>query len=56
MDDDDDPEDWWNSDEFPPSEYPAREAFTFCLVVALVLGIIGWGLWTLAWRALGVWE
>jgi hypothetical protein len=32
------------------------EAFTICLVVALVMLIVGWGLWALAWRALGVWE
>ena len=55
-DDDDEPEDWWNSGEFPPAKHPMREAFAFCLVVALVMGIIGWGLWTLAWRALGVGE
>lgn len=49
------PEDWWNGDEFPPVEHPVREAFTICLVVGLVMGIIGLGLWTLAWRVLGVW-
>lgn len=52
---DDEPEDWWNHQSFPPAAYPVREAFTFCLVVALVLGIIGWGFWTWAWYALGVW-
>lgn len=54
--DDEPPEDWWNSGgEFPPAKYPVREAFTFCLVVGLVLGILGWGIWTWAWLALGVW-
>ena len=46
-------EDWH---ELPPVTHPAREAFAFCLVVALMAGIIGWGLWVLAWRALGAWE
>jgi hypothetical protein len=50
--DDEDDDNWY---ELPPVEHPAREAFAICLVVSLVLGIIGWGLWTLAWRALGVW-
>ena len=51
-------EDWWRDDEgydFPRAKHPGREAFTFCLVAMVFLGLIGWGLWALAWRALGVW-
>ena len=50
----DDDDDWY---ELLPAKHPVREAFTFRFaVVSLVMMIIGWGLWTLAWRALGVWE
>jgi hypothetical protein len=48
----DENEDWH---ELPPVTHPAREAFAFCLVAALVFGIIGWAIWYWAWRALGVW-
>jgi hypothetical protein len=37
--------------DFPPA--PKREAFAMCLVAALVLAIVGWGLWSLAFMGLG---
>ena len=40
---------------FPPAKYPAREAITMMLAFFIVLGLMGWGLWALAWKALGVW-
>lgn len=44
-----------DEEEFMQPSYPVREAISFCLVIGLFLGLIGWGLWALAWRALGVW-
>jgi hypothetical protein len=32
-------EDWY---EWPPTKYPARELFTFCCVVVLVLSAVAW--------------
>ncbi len=50
MDDDRD------DDEFPPTLHPKRELLTGCLAAILVALLIGWGLWSLAWRALGVFQ
>ena len=36
--------------DFPPA--PKREAFAMCLVAALVIAIVGWGLWSLAFMGL----
>ena len=41
--------------DFAPSKHALREAFTFCTVVALVVGLIGYGLWTLVGRVVGAW-
>ena len=40
--------------ELPPVTHPAREAFAFCTVAALVAGLIGYGLWSLVGRVFGV--
>ena len=32
--------------DFAPSKHAVREAFAFCTVAALVVGIIGWAIWT----------
>ena len=47
-----------NEDEyldFAPSKHAAREAFAFCTVAALVIGLIGYSLWTLVGRVTGAW-
>ena len=43
-----------DDDDFEPTKYPEREAVTMVLALMVVLGLIGWGLWALAWWALGV--
>ena len=41
--------------DFAPSKHAVREAFAFCTVAALVMGLIGYGLWTLVGRVTGAW-
>ena len=41
--------------DFAPAKHAVREAFAFCTVAALVMGLIGYGLWTLVGRVFGVW-
>jgi hypothetical protein len=41
--------------DFAPAKHAVREAFAFCTVAGLVLGIIVYGLWTLAWNIIGAW-
>ncbi len=48
--------------DFAPAKHAVREAFAFCTVASLVLGLAGYGLWTLvnglwtlAGRVLGAW-
>ena len=43
-----------DSDWQPPTPDPGREAIGWMLVGALVLLVIGWLLWGIAWRSLGV--
>ena len=35
--------------DFAPSKHAVREAFAFCTVAALVLGIIGYGVVVVGW-------
>ena len=44
-----------DDEDFPPTKYPGREAFTFILVTIVLLGAIGWIVWALAFAALRVW-
>ena len=46
---------WLLNDDEEEFMQPSRGAISFCLVIGLFLGLIGWGLWALAWRALEVW-
>jgi hypothetical protein len=41
--------------DFAPAKHAAREAFAFCTVAGFVLGLAGYGLWTLVWSIIGAW-
>jgi hypothetical protein len=36
-----------NDEDYPPVEYPAREAFTMGFAAIMVLALVGWTLWEL---------
>jgi hypothetical protein len=43
------------SEDEDPDPEPYGGGFVAVLLAVTFMGVVGWGLWALAWRALGVW-